>query len=144
MKKLIILVALALGAAGALAPAALAAGSWAAVSVPSTGNNVVLLGASARSGSDAWAVGQQFVAAGQPQAPAVAYHWTGTSWSLTATPNLGEYGALRAVSASSASDAWAVGFTVIARRERGTLIEHWNGSAWSVNSRDAITATRPA
>jgi hypothetical protein len=137
MKKLGILIALAL-TGGALAPAAFAAG-WTAVSVPSTGNNVVLLGASARTNSDAWAVGQQFVAAGQPQAPAVAYHWTGTSWSLTPTPNLGEYGALRAVGASSANDAWAVGFTMVSRRARGTLIEHWNGSAWSVNSQDAIT-----
>jgi hypothetical protein len=69
----------------------------------------------------------------------VAYHWTGASWSLTPTPNLGEYGALSAVSASSATDAWAVGFTVVSRRSHGTLIEHWNGSAWSINSVDAIT-----
>ena len=137
MKKLGILIAVAL-TGGALAPAAFAAG-WMTVSVPSTGNNVVLLGASARTNADAWAVGQQFVAAGQPQAPAAAYHWTGTSWSLTPTPNLGEYGALRAVSASSATDAWAVGFTTISRRSRGTLIEHWNGSAWAVNSQDAIS-----
>jgi hypothetical protein len=106
---------------------------------PRPGTTSCCSGASARTNSDAWAVGQQFVAAGQPQAPAAAYHWNGTSWSLTPTPNLGEYGALRAVSASSATDAWAVGFTMIARRERGTLIEHWNGSAWSVNSLDAIT-----
>jgi hypothetical protein len=136
MKKLVILIAVAL-TGGALAPAAFAAG-WTTVSVPSTGNNVVLLGASARTNADAWAVGQQFVAAGQPQAPAAAYHWTGSAWSLTPTPNLGEYGALRAVSASSATDAWAVGFTMISRRSRGTLIEHWNGSAWSVNSQDGI------
>ena len=139
MKKLVTIITVALGAVGALAPVASAAGVWTAVSVPSTGNNVVLLGASARTNSDAWAVGQQFVAAGQPQAPAVAYHWNGTSWSLTPTPNLGEYGALSSVSASSATDAWAVGFTVVGRRVHGTLIEHWNGSAWSVNSLDAIT-----
>jgi hypothetical protein len=139
MKKLVILIPSLLGALGALAMAAYAATGWTAVSVPSTGNNVILLGASGRTNSDAWAVGQQFVGAGQPQAPAVAYHWTGASWSLTPTPNLGEYGALRSVSASSATDAWAVGFTQIGRRDDGTLIEHWNGSAWSVNSKDAIT-----
>ncbi|MGA2929298.1 MAG: hypothetical protein ABSG43_25575 [Solirubrobacteraceae bacterium] len=139
MKKLAILIALALAAAVSTAPTAFAASGWTAVSVPSTGNNVSLLGASARTNTDAWAVGQQFVAAGQPQAPAVAYHWTGTAWSLTPTPNLGEYGALDAVSASSASDAWAVGFTMIRRHDYGTLIEHWNGSAWSASSVDAIT-----
>jgi hypothetical protein len=140
MKKLVILIASLLGAAAALAPAAAAVTGWTTVSIPSTGNNVILLGASARTNSDAWAVGQQFVAAGQPQAPPVAYHWNGTSWSLTPTPSLGaQYGALRSVSASSATDAWAVGFTMIARHDYGTLIEHWNGSAWSVNSLDAIT-----
>jgi hypothetical protein len=140
MKKLVILIASLLGAMGALAMAAYAATGWTAVSVPSTGNNVILLGASARTNSDAWAVGQQFVGAGQPQAPPVAYHWNGTAWSLTPTPSLGsQYGALRSVSASSATDAFAVGFTMIARRDYGTLIEHWNGSAWSVNSLDAIT-----
>jgi len=116
-----------------------ASGGWTPVSVPSTGNNVSLLGATARSDTDAWAVGQQFVAAGQPQAPAVAYHWDGTGWSLVPTPSLGEYGALDAVSASSANDAWAVGFTMIGHRDFGTLIEHWNGRAWSAKSVDAIT-----
>jgi hypothetical protein len=139
MKKLVILTASMLATTGVLAMAAYAATGWTVVSVPSTSNNVILLGASARTNSDAWAVGQQFVAAGQPQAPAVAYHWAGASWSLTPTPNLGEYGALRSVSASSATDAWAVGFTQIGRRDDGTLIEHWNGSAWSVSSKDAIT-----
>ena len=139
MKKLVILIPSLLGAMGALAMAAYAATGWTAVSVPSTGNNVILLGAAARTSTDAWAVGQQFVGAGQPQAPAVAYHWTGTSWSLTPTPNLGEYGALRSVSASSATDAWAVGFTMIARRDFGTLIEQWNGSAWKI-----VTSPTPA
>ena len=94
MKKLVMLIAVALGAGGVVAPTALAAGGWTEVSVPSTGNNVTLLGASARASTDAWAVGQQFVADGEPQAPAVAYHWSGTSWSLTPTPSLGQYGAL--------------------------------------------------
>jgi hypothetical protein len=140
MKKLgLTLTALLVAAMASYAPPAFAATGWTSVSVPSTGNNVSLLGAAARTNSDAWAVGQQFVAAGQPQAPAVAYHWNGTSWSLTPTPNLGEYGALDGVSASGAADAWAVGFTMIRRHDYGTLIEHWNGSAWAVSSVDAIT-----
>ena len=141
MKKLVILTAAAFAVTGLLAMAAYAATGWTAVSVPSTGNNVVLLGASARTNGDAWAVGQQFVGAGQPQAPAAAYHWNGTAWSSTPTPSLGQYGALRAVSASGATDAWAVGFTMIRRFDYGTLIEHWNGSAWSVSSLDAITGS---
>ena len=117
-----------------------ASGGWTVVSVPpSTDSNVLLAGASADSNTDAWAVGQQFVAAGQPPAPPVAYHWDGSAWSMVPTPSLGEYGAFGAVSASSATDAWAVGFTMIANHDFGTLIEHWDGQQWTATSVDAIT-----
>jgi hypothetical protein len=53
MKKLGLTVTAALVAALAFAPSAFAAGAWASMSVPSTGNNVSLLGASARTNSDA-------------------------------------------------------------------------------------------
>ena len=116
------------------APAAAAAG-WTAVSVPQTGNNTELNAMSARTSTDAWAVGVQFGAAGQTPPPPVAYHWNGSAWSLTATPSLGVNAGLNAVSASSASEAWAVGFTLPSGyRVRQPLYEHWNGSAWSVVS----------
>ena len=53
------------------APAAAAAG-WTPVSVPQTGNNTELNGMSARTSTDAWAVGVQFGAAGQTPPPPVA------------------------------------------------------------------------
>jgi len=116
------------------APAAAAAG-WTPVSVPQTGNNTELNAMSARAPADAWAVGVQFGAAGQAPPPPVAYHWNGSAWSLTATPSLGVNAGLNAVSASSASDAWAVGFTLPSGyRVRQPLYEHWNGSAWSAVS----------
>jgi hypothetical protein len=106
---------------------------WTLVSVPPTGNNTELNGMSARTSTDAWAVGVQFGAAGQTPPPPVAYHWNGSAWSLTATPSLGVNARLNAVSASSASDAWAVGFTLPSGyRVRQPLYEHWNGSAWSI------------
>ena len=49
----------------AIAGPAAAASGWAVVSVPGTGNNVIINGMSARTSTDAWAVGTQFVAAGQ-------------------------------------------------------------------------------
>jgi hypothetical protein len=109
--------------------------------VPQTGNNVLLLGASARTSTDAWAVGEQFAAAGQAPPPPVSYRWNGTAWSLVATPTLGVSSALMAVSASTATDAWATGFSVLGRHNRGTLIEHWNGSAWSVNTSLVVTGS---
>ena len=127
------------GAAVLIASAASAATGWTVVSVPQTANNTVLLGASARTSTDAWAVGEQFAAAGQAPPPPVSYHWNGTAWSLVATPTLGVSSALMAVSASTATDAWAVGFEILGRHDDGTVMEHWNGSAWSVNSTGVVT-----
>jgi hypothetical protein len=110
-------------------PAAAATG-WTVVTVPQTSSSSALYGAFARTGSDVWAVGRQFGPPGQAAPPPVAYHWDGSAWSLVSTPALIAVASLVAVSASSATDAWAVGwrggYTHIA------LSEHWNGSAWSV------------
>jgi hypothetical protein len=121
------------------ASAAVAATGWTVETIPQTGNNTILLGASARTSTDAWAVGQQFAGAGQAPPPPVSYHWNGTAWSLVPTPTLGVSSALRGVSASTATDAWAVGFSLLGRRDFGTLMEHWNGTAWSVNSSLVVT-----
>lgn len=123
------------------ASAALAATGWTVQSVPQTGNNTLLLGASARTSTDAWAVGQQFGAAGQAPPPPVSYRWNGNAWSLVPTAALSVSSALRGVSASTAADAWAVGFSLLGRHDYGTLIEHWNGTAWSVNSSLVVTGS---
>jgi hypothetical protein len=41
-------------------------------------------------------------------------------------------GALASVTAPSATDAWAVGSRSDNKRDQHALIEHWNGSAWTV------------
>ena len=117
---------------------AFAAGGWTQVSIPATGNNVDLHGVFARTDTDAWAVGQQFVAAGQPPAPPAIYHWNGTAWSLVSSPALPQASSLGSVSASSATDAWAVGGERVGRRGSQTLLEHWNGTAWSVDTADSV------
>jgi hypothetical protein len=127
------------GASVLIASAASAATGWTVTAVPQTGNNTILLGAAARTSTDAWAVGEQFAAAGQAPPPPVSYHWNGFAWSIVATPTLGVSSALLAVSASAATDAWAVGFSILGRHDDGTLIEHWNGTAWSVNSSLVVT-----
>src|ERR1700677_4092604 len=127
------------GASVLIASTASAATGWTVTSVPQTGNNTILLGASATSSSSAWAVGEQFAGAGQAPPPPVSYHWNGSAWSLVATPTLGVSSSLMAVSASTATDAWAVGFSILGRHDDGTLMEHWNGTAWSVNSSNVIT-----
>ena len=53
------------------------------------------------------------------------------------SPALPQASALVAVSASSATDAWAVGGQKVGRGHQ-TLLEHWNGTAWSVDTADSV------
>ena len=57
---------------------------------------------------------------------------SGTS-KVVPSPNAGLALSLRGVTALSASDIWAVGDSLSNRSGgRQTLIEHWNGSTWSI------------
>jgi hypothetical protein len=54
------------------------------------------------------------------------------AWNILPSPSVGTQSQLNAVAAVSASDVWAVGFSTTSSGVRQTLIEHWNGSGWSV------------
>jgi hypothetical protein len=84
-------------------------------------------GVSATSATDAWAVGYKDAEIGFNTSP-VAYHWNGTDW-LEVSVDLPPDGlnAFESVSAVTANDVWAVGST-----SNGSLIEHWDGSAWHI------------
>jgi hypothetical protein len=100
---------------------------------------------SAVSTSDVWAVGQSVLGNTQT-GQALAEHWDGTAWSIVPVKHAGDSVMdwdrsedLTSVDAISADDAWAVGFYP-ANRPVGdvpstvndlTLVEHWNGTAWS-------------
>jgi hypothetical protein len=90
-------------------------------------SSVFLSGVAAVSSGDVWAVGSS-------GSGPVAEHWNGSTWSQVTTP--APAGAatstLNAVGAVSADDAWAVGTDFSAAGPQLTLIEHWNGSTWSV------------
>ena len=132
--------------AGALA----LVGSMAAATSPATSTAVpgrFLLGVSATSASNAWAVG--FIG-GSPQQTLIQ-HWNGTAWKQAATPDPGPVGnILGGVSAVSASDAWAVGGAYLADGTTQKLVLHWNGRAWKQvtvpgppGGLDAVIATPP-
>lgn len=119
------------GALVLLAGTAVAAPGWTVVSIPRTSSNSELNGVFATTNNDVWAVGLQYT----PSPTTLAYHWNGSTWTLVSTPALTATNAsLNAVSAISASDAWAVGFTQVSGHIDQTLMEHWNGTAWSVDS----------
>jgi len=58
-------------------------------------------------------------------------HWDGTSWTVVSTPSPGTDTSLSSVTATSATNAWAVGSTGTDAGNT-TLIERWNGTAWTV------------
>lgn len=116
-------------------PSASAASSpWTVVHSANNGSDAnYLSGIDALAPGDVWAVGS-FRDQETSQFVTLAEHWDGTSWSLTATPNRNwGYNELNGVAASSADDVWAVGYDNAGNygTER-TLVEHWDGAAWSV------------
>lgn len=90
-----------------------------------------LVGVTAPSADDVWAVGgtDWF----SPQT--LAEHWNGQSWTPVATPSLADGGFFNSIAATSADNAWAVG-GIGPGPGVGTanvpLIEHWNGQSWSL------------
>jgi len=93
-----------------------------------------LLGISATSSSDAWAVGEGFdEQEGHPVG--IAMRWDGDRWTDVPIEEVGESSGLFATDALSATDAWAVGFRSLpGGMVSRALIEHWDGAAWEVVS----------
>jgi hypothetical protein len=119
---------------------ALAATGWTVVAAPPTGQNAAFTAVTTTSDSNAWAVGSENAELNGVGAKALIDHWNGTAWSQVATPATpGNTASLAAVSASSTTDAWAVGHTQVNREDFEPLALHWNGTAWSVSS-SAATA----
>ncbi len=109
---------------------------WQIVTSPSPGSMYNHLdGVTAVSVTDAWAVGYFVSTTGVTQT--LIEHWNGKQWSVVKSPSPASMNnELFSVAAISASDVWAVGF--VTNNTSGqtpvdqTLIEHWNGSSWSV------------
>jgi hypothetical protein len=112
--------------------------------VPSpTISRSILTATSAITSSDIWAVG--FINLAPNPQKLLAEHWNGSTWSVVATPNPPGAGGsqFHGVAAAASNDVWAVGQTVTSDANGSPmwnpLIEHWNGSAWSV-----VAAPNPA
>jgi hypothetical protein len=104
--------------------------TWTQVGAPAVlHRDESLLAVGASSASDAWAVGFTKTVGAAGRNP-LAVHWNGSSWTIVPTPTLtgGAKSTLNGVAALSANNAWAVG----RGRNGAALAEHWNGTAWSV------------
>lgn len=101
---------------------------------PSPTKGAASLSAVAASGpADVWAVGSYDTGGAYKT---LIEHWNGSRWSVTASPNpaSGSHttNTLGAVVVLSRTKAWAFGFYEKATTNFRTLIEHWDGSSWSV------------
>lgn len=102
---------------------------------------------------DVWAVGLMFSC--DSLIRPLVIHWNGTAWKAVNTPALrtNDNSSLNSIVALAANDIYAVGYQPAANGAVLTLIEHWDGNAWSVvpspnrstgNVLTAVTATSPA
>jgi hypothetical protein len=85
-------------------------------------------------GTDVWAVGDHTGLANTIY-QTLAEHWNGTAWITFPTPSLGGgNNLLLSAAAPSSNDVWAVGawYQTYDSTQGQTLIEHWDGSSWSV------------
>ena len=96
-----------------------------------------LSGVAAASRGSAWAVGDYYAGPGEDADLTLILRWSGTRWRRVPSPNpagagSGARNALRGVAAQSPADAWAVGAANSGPSgQRSTLIEHWDGAAWT-------------
>jgi hypothetical protein len=123
---------------------------WSATHVPlgavyPSGQAAQLNGVTEIAPGDGWAVGT----VSDPSSFAsrtLAYHWDGTAWTRSPTPDPAgnaQTNQLGAVAARAANDVWAVGSD---NYPAVSLVLHWNGSAWrqvsvpDIGSLGAVTA----
>ncbi|HEX6392509.1 MAG TPA: alkaline phosphatase family protein [Acidimicrobiales bacterium] len=109
-------------------------GGWNQVPSPSVGNlDNNLDSVSAASPSDAWAVGNYYASTNPNVFATMAEHWDGKAWTEYGLPNVGSnQNTLFGVSELSTGHTWAVGYYTNANYVDQTLIEHYDGTTWSV------------
>ena len=111
--------------------------AWSIVRSPNTSatQDNYLSGVTCTSASDCWAVGDYVIPNGNGfYYSTLVEHWNGAAWSIIPSPNAStrQDNQLRGVTCTSASDCWAVGQYNTDFSSPHTLVEHWNGAAWSI------------
>jgi hypothetical protein len=107
---------------------------WATVTSPNPGTySNELHGVTAVSPNELWAVGVYYDG-GCCAGRTLTMHWTGAQWDVVPSPNLGGYSSsLKAVDAVGPNNVWAVGDAdAPTGNAHNTLIEHWDGTAWTI------------
>ncbi len=136
---------------------------WRIVASPDGPQNFSsLFGIAAISASDIWAVGANADQSPDSYQPfprgtqALIEHWNGSQWRIVPSPKIGTQGNfLFALAPISPTNIWAVGEYTNSSNSTldKTLVEHWDGSHWSIvpspspasngNQLDAISVVSP-
>jgi hypothetical protein len=105
--------------------------AWALQSLPApVGSSRQLSGVSCASTTACTAVGSYQDSSGVTVT--LAERWNGTSWSIQATPSIGDYSVLSGVSCTSSTSCTAVGGSSASGHD--LLAERWNGTSWSLEA----------
>src|SRR5215472_2758970 len=115
--------------------------SWAVVPSPSPGAlQNILYGVAAITDTDVWAVGASEDA--NEVWHTLTEHWDGSAWSVVNAIDTGTNGnQFYAVKALATNNVYAVGQLANTGFPSQALIEHWNGTAWSIVNSPADSAT---
>jgi hypothetical protein len=106
--------------------------SWRVVPSPSLGTFSILYGVSCTGTTNCVAVGR-FYSDGSADDTLVET-WNGAAWSITPSPNPSGSVTIFVLNVSCTSATWcvAVGYSANSSGEDVTLVESWNGTAWSI------------
>ncbi len=109
-------------------------GGWNQVPSPAIGNqDNNLTAVSAASPTDAWAVGDYYTSNNPNVLINQAEHWNGSSWTEYPLPDIGSNpNTLLGVSELPSGSTWAAGYYLNANWVNQTLVEHYDGSQWTV------------
>jgi hypothetical protein len=102
------------------------------IPTPNVNNYNFLTGVSGTSLSDIWAVGDSQARFNDGLEETLIEHFNGVAWSVVPSPDVKDKpgNTLMAVTASSPTDAWAVGFDNDSAGQPRTLAMHWDGRSW--------------
>ncbi len=97
---------------------------------------------SANGADDVWIVGTYELSPTDLRTETYSLYWNGSTWSVVPMPlvpgsNIDAFYQFSAIQVNSPTDVWAVGEQGVVDSSYSTLIEHWNGTAWSVVSSPA-------
>ena len=104
---------------------------WNVVPSPNPGgHDNTLYAVTAVSANDVWAVGTYN---NGTYGQTLVEHWDGTAWHIVSSPNPpSASSSLIGIAVLSATDVWSVGDSVQGFTTSQTLVEHWDGTAWSI------------